>query len=107
MQSQDDPGEKLLEALKNEDLPGVERLIDLKQQGANHRIPRVDLDKTLAAACRAGKGANVNNSFGSESPLLTALFKQPEVMSYLLQNGADVNEVEDLYAALHWALALR
>ncbi|GFN85204.1 ankyrin homolog [Plakobranchus ocellatus] len=165
--------ETLLEALKNEDLPEVDRLLDLKKQGANRQIPRVDLDKTLAEACRAGlescvvkwinsttnldpqtcqtllrpaivsgsiesvealldrgadvnlpcscsnsvlvvviaylensdlmkmvkflvgKGANVNRSHGYYSPLVVALLKQPDVMPYLLQNGADVNGVGD------------
>ncbi|GFN86071.1 ankyrin repeat protein [Plakobranchus ocellatus] len=170
-----DPGEKLLDALKNEDLPEVDRLIDLKKNSANRQIPRVDLDKNLAEACRAGlescvvkwiystsnldpetcqtllrpaivsgsiktveallnrgadlnlpcsclnsvlvvaltclkkpdlmkmvkflveKGAYVNKSFRSESPLLTALTKQPDVVPYLLQNGADVNEAGDIF----------
>ncbi|GFN76243.1 hypothetical protein PoB_000274900 [Plakobranchus ocellatus] len=48
-----DLGEELLEALKNEDLPQVDRLIDLKQQGANYHTPRADLDKASAEA-RAG-----------------------------------------------------
>ncbi|GFO49542.1 ankyrin repeat-containing protein [Plakobranchus ocellatus] len=41
------------------------------------------------------KGANVNRSHGIYSPLVVATLKQPDVVLYLLQNGAKVNEVGD------------
>ncbi|GFN85201.1 ankyrin repeat-containing protein [Plakobranchus ocellatus] len=45
----------------------------------------------------AEKGANVNRSHGYYSPLLIASLKQPDVVSFLLQNGVDVSEMgEDL-----------
>ncbi|GFN79734.1 ankyrin repeat [Plakobranchus ocellatus] len=42
-----------------------------------------------------GKGANVNRSCGDYSPLVAASWNHPDVVLYLLQNGADVNEVGD------------
>ncbi|GFN82712.1 ankyrin [Plakobranchus ocellatus] len=41
------------------------------------------------------QGANINRSCGYYSPLLVASIKQPDLVPYLLQNGADVNEVGD------------
>ncbi|GFO16704.1 ankyrin repeat-containing protein [Plakobranchus ocellatus] len=41
------------------------------------------------------KGANVNRNRCYYSPLVVASLKNVDVVSYLLQNGADVNEVED------------
>ncbi|GFN99050.1 ankyrin repeat protein [Plakobranchus ocellatus] len=42
------------------------------------------------------RGANINRNFGEYSPLLMALLEQPDVMLYLLQNGADVNEAGNI-----------
>ncbi|GFO42561.1 ankyrin repeat-containing protein [Plakobranchus ocellatus] len=41
------------------------------------------------------KGANVNGKHKDRSPLLVASLKETDVALYLLQNGADVNEVGD------------
>ncbi|GFN85233.1 ankyrin repeat-containing protein [Plakobranchus ocellatus] len=168
-----DPSEKLLAALQNEDLPEVERLLNVRQPIMSHHIPRTIFGQSLPKACRAGlesfllkrivsptnldpktcqtllvpaimtgsiesveallkrgadlnlpsschrsvlvvaiaflenpglmkmvtflveKGANVNRTIGDCSPLLFASLKQPDVVPYLLQNGADVNEVGD------------
>ncbi|GFN85230.1 serine/threonine-protein phosphatase 6 regulatory ankyrin repeat subunit c [Plakobranchus ocellatus] len=42
-----------------------------------------------------GKDANVNRGHGDYSPLVAASLNHPDVVSYLLQNGAEVNEVGD------------
>ncbi|GFN89765.1 ankyrin repeat domain-containing protein 17 [Plakobranchus ocellatus] len=52
-----------------------------------------DLMKMIKFLVR--KGANVNRSHGEYSPLLLASLKYLDVVPYLLQNGADVNEVGD------------
>ncbi|GFO49535.1 ankyrin [Plakobranchus ocellatus] len=43
------------------------------------------------------KGANIKRNFGLYSPLLLATITQPDVVPYLLQNGADVNEAGDFH----------
>ncbi|GFO39900.1 LOW QUALITY PROTEIN: ankyrin repeat protein [Plakobranchus ocellatus] len=169
-----DPGEKLLAALKNEDLPEVDHLLNPKRPNKGDRIPRFDLAKSLAKARNAGlescvvkwidstpnidpetcqtllrpavvsgsietvqallnrgaylnmscswgnsdlvvaikhlenpdlmkmvtflveKGANIKRSSRDFSPLLIASLEKPDVVPYLAQKGADVNEVGDL-----------
>ncbi|GFN83213.1 ankyrin repeat-containing protein [Plakobranchus ocellatus] len=41
------------------------------------------------------KGANIKRSHHDFSPLLVASLRHPDVVPYLVQNGADVNEVGD------------
>ncbi|GFN99237.1 ankyrin-3, partial [Plakobranchus ocellatus] len=56
-----------------------------------------------------GKDANINRNHCYYSPLLIASLKHPDVVSFLLKNGADVNEVGDdlghtpLSAVLYYA----
>ncbi|GFO16709.1 fog: ankyrin repeat [Plakobranchus ocellatus] len=67
-----------------------------------------EIDRRKMVKFLVEKGANVNRSHGDYSPLVAATLKHPDGLSYLLQNGADVNEVGDnlgntpLTAALYY-----
>ncbi|GFO40282.1 ankyrin-3 [Plakobranchus ocellatus] len=41
------------------------------------------------------RGAHVNRSLPDKSPLVCAAYKDPEIVRYLLEKGADINEVGD------------
>ncbi|GFN77518.1 ankyrin [Plakobranchus ocellatus] len=67
-----------------------------------------EIDRRKMVKFLVEKGANVNRSHSTYSPLVAATMKQTDVVSYLLQKGADVNEVGDnrgntpLTAALYY-----
>ncbi|GFN82690.1 ankyrin [Plakobranchus ocellatus] len=96
-----DLGEELLAALQNEDLPEVDRLLDLMRPIKDYRFSGPDFGKPLPEACRAGLESFVAKRIASGTnldPQTCQKLLKPAIMSgsiesveKLINRGADLN----------------
>ncbi|GFN91155.1 ankyrin repeat protein [Plakobranchus ocellatus] len=86
---------ELLAAVQNQDLPEVDRLLNLKEQCVSYRIPRVDLGKALPDACRTGLKSLVVKWIVSGANL------DPETCQTLLKPAIASGSIESVEALLN------